>query len=217
VAGVASGWAPLFFLEKLQAAAVDLYDDCDPWTWAGRRRTRHNGRPGVPATREAGELHDRERPKSERREAIVAVVQCLARFSQVDEHLRIRHPRKRKEGIPIATDSEDDSLVKYTGLSLHRVKEAIADLLSMGWIGAKPEKNAAGDRNRPFTRWLTHRLIKTLRCWGAFKAILKKKGLTIPKEPPGGAAGAAALVLRRAAAQVRRAAAAAGLGSRRQV
>ena len=86
--GQAQGRAPLYFLECMQREAIALWDDRDPWTWAGRRRQRH---------KDLGELHDRDRPRPERLEAIVSVVQCLLRFVQARDNLRVLHPRK-KEG-----------------------------------------------------------------------------------------------------------------------
>jgi hypothetical protein len=177
----------MYFLECMQHAAIGLWDDRDPWTWAGRKRQRH---------RDLGELHDRDRPRPERLEAIVSVLQCLLRFVQVKDNLRVLHPKKR-EGIPIASD-DDESLASLTGMSRDRCKGAIADLKSCGFIGAKPQKNDVGNRSRASIRWITYRLIRTLKCWRQFARLCKRIGRSVPTAPPDGAAGAARLVVTRA-------------------
>ena len=71
------------FLSRIQNAVWDLYTSSNPWMHAGRRRQREKWR---------GKMHDRK-PRPERREAYVVVLQFMAEHLQVKHNLRVvRYP-----------------------------------------------------------------------------------------------------------------------------
>ncbi len=162
--------AALPFLAELQRRASSaLNHDRDVWLWAGRRRWRQRAR---------GELHDRARPRSERREAIAIVVEYLAHFVQVT-NLRVLRFTKG-EGVPL------DDVAAATSLSIDRVKAAIADLTSCGYLASfQPRaKTDAGYRGRPSVRWFTAKFLHAIGLWRALCRTRERLGLRPPRERP---------------------------------
>jgi hypothetical protein len=149
------------FLAKLQAAMLQINKRRDVWFFAGRRRIRH---------RERGELHDRL-PRGERREAMAIVGQYLAPFVQVANLQVLAFPRNA--GI------DRETIARETGLSIDRVKGAIGDLKSCGYLGGfQPrEEKPEGLRGRAAIRWLTGHFLKALGLWKAFQRLREILGL----------------------------------------
>jgi len=163
-----AGFAKLEFLARLQDAIWNLCTR-DPFKWAGRRRIHH---------KERGILHDRPIPNAIRMEAIRIVLQFMAVNCQVKDNLRILYYPKFK-GVPI------DDIIDATGLSYSRVKWAIADLTSVGFLHSyQPrEETAAGWRGRPAIRRFTFKLLKAIGMMGSYKHFRKTEGMKPPREP----------------------------------
>ena len=160
-------------IAALQDAARLLYQRrADGLLWLGRRRTRH---------RERGERHDRL-PRGERVEAIALVVQDMA------AHLDLATLR-----IVDYSDDQGVSLSRYAAdcaLSVDRVKGAIADLKSCGYIGGRQKREIRNGRYRgcKATRWILRPLLEVLgRLAGRnfVRWIFKLRGRGVrPTSPP---------------------------------
>jgi hypothetical protein len=168
-----NGWAALPFLRLAQRAVVKITETDDPWFFAGRRRVRRAD--------ELGELHDRL-PRGERRESMCMVGQFLLSFMQV-KNMRLLQ-------FESGTGVSVWKIAHRTGLSVSRVKGALADLSSCGFLGSyqpreKLGKDAFGKdtfRGRVAVRWVNSRFLKLLGIWRAFCRMRKAMGMPPPKD-----------------------------------
>jgi len=169
-------YARMPFLAGLQDAVCRFSTSRDPWMFAGRKRLRH---------KELGKLHKR-RPRPERIDAYIIVLRFMAAHVQVKHNLRVLRFPKLSEGIPIDSESAHMTIKRSTGISRSRIKDAIADLESMGYLHSyQPRENKPeGYRGRPSVRRFTFKLIKAIKQWGAFKRIRKVLGMDPPRDHP---------------------------------
>lgn len=137
----------------MQEGARRLYQDRKSGRlYQGRTRRRH---------RERGRFHDRL-PRGERAEAIALVAQTMLGQMTIG-NMRIVNISTGR-GLSIA------QLGGVTGMSIERVKGAVHDLVSCGYLGGfQARKIREGTyRGEIATRWITRELLKAIGCWRAF-------------------------------------------------
>jgi len=133
--------------------------------WWGRRNAK-------------GQLFEEARlvPKCQRAEAIRLVLRALLPFVQVSDGCRVLRFREQ-EGIDRAW------ICKATGLSLWRVKRALADCTHAGLLGGYQPRAKRPDgeaRGRPAIRWVNQKLLDFLGIWNELTEARRAAGKRQP-------------------------------------
>lgn len=165
-----NGPAALPFLGLVQRSVTRVLDTNDPWFFAGRRRQRRSDREVL------GDLHDKL-PRGERREAMADVSQFLLQYMQV-KTMKVQ-VFATGAGVAVAT------IAARTGLSINRVKGALADMASCGFIGGYQRRDKTSDggyRGHVAVRWFTSRFFKLVGVWRAFIRLRKVLRLPAPRD-----------------------------------
>lgn len=156
------------FIARMQQEARRMFTERHSGKlYTGRQRIRTKDRQAF------GQYHAKG-PKGERAEAVALVLADMFGHTNL-ANLRI---------IDYGTD-EGISLSRYAtncGISIDRVKGAIADLRSCGHLGGYQKREIKRGKycGLVATRWLTRELLKALGLWRAYVAM--KKG-DQPKQP----------------------------------
>ncbi len=146
------------FLRRVQEAVCVFFYERDSEYYLGRKRWRNKDRG----------LYHKYVVRPERAEAIVIVLQFWVARLELS-NLKIRdYPRKH--GCSLST------ICTETGLSRDRVKGAIHDLKSMGYVGGhQPKEIKNGKWNgRIAERWLTKKFFEVLGLLKSLRRLRKR-------------------------------------------
>lgn len=141
----------------------------------GRKRIRASKRGA------SGTVHDRP-ARAERAEAIAMVAQCCWKHTELRNKRILARP-----GLDVGMTVAD--IARETGFSIDRVKGALYDLQSCGYINGYQRHDELPNgkfKGLPAMRWWTDKFLETMGVAKKLKAFLKGGGVLViikPKAP----------------------------------